>query len=77
MTCEAHDTGTILAMVQEWIGVSVLPKRSIPAERQGIRAVPLQPRVFRKVGLGVRSVQSLSPLAAEFIVYAQKQLPAA
>ncbi|MCK2213468.1 LysR family transcriptional regulator substrate-binding protein [Actinomadura sp. ATCC 31491] len=44
-----RETGTILAMVAEGLGVSVVPELSLPAQVTGVHAVPLDPAAARTV----------------------------
>ncbi|WP_198299796.1 LysR family transcriptional regulator [Tumebacillus avium] len=68
---EVRDTSTILAMVQEGLGVTVLPEMGIPASLPNVAALPLSPEVTRTLGLAVRCLQTVSPAAAEFVNHAQ------
>lgn len=68
---EVRDTATILAMVQEGIGITMLPEMAIPAGLPNVRSCPLNPPVARRMGLGVRSPQCITPAVAEFILHAQ------
>ena len=50
---EVRDTTSILAMVRERLGVSIMPELSIPDDRTGVRALPLEPPVQRRLALAV------------------------
>ncbi|MCC5575764.1 LysR family transcriptional regulator [Microtetraspora sp. AC03309] len=51
LTCHyrVRDTNSILAMVAEGLGVSIVPELSLPAHRAGVHAIPLDPAAERTV----------------------------
>ncbi|MEV3927601.1 LysR family transcriptional regulator [Actinomadura coerulea] len=46
-----RDTNSILAMVAEGLGVSIVPELALPAHRAGVHAVPLDPAAERTIFL--------------------------
>jgi DNA-binding transcriptional LysR family regulator len=65
---EVRDMATILAMVHEELGVTLVPALALPlAPIGGVRALPLDPPVQRPIGLVVRSRDAASPAVAAFI----------
>jgi DNA-binding transcriptional LysR family regulator len=44
-----RDTDSILAMVAEGLGVSIVPELSLPAHRAGVHAIPLDPAAERTI----------------------------
>ncbi|MGW3352963.1 LysR family transcriptional regulator [Nonomuraea rubra] len=44
-----RDTGSILAMVAEGLGLSIVPELSLPARHTGVHAIPLEPGVERVI----------------------------
>jgi DNA-binding transcriptional LysR family regulator len=68
---EVRDTATILSMVQEGIGITMLPEMAVPSLLPNVQSISLNPPIARPVGLGVRSTQYLTPAVAEFILHAQ------
>jgi DNA-binding transcriptional LysR family regulator len=50
---EVRDTVSILAMVRERLGVTIMPELSIPDERHGVRVLPLAPPAQRRLALAV------------------------
>lgn len=68
---EVRDTATILAMVQEGIGVTILPEMAISTSLPHVRSVPLHPPVTRRVGLAVRHLEEVSPICADFLLHAR------
>jgi DNA-binding transcriptional LysR family regulator len=69
---EVRDTATILAMVQEGIGVTLLPELAIPTSLPNVKTSDLIPFAKRSVGLGVRCLQTVPPAGAEFICHTQE-----
>jgi DNA-binding transcriptional LysR family regulator len=56
---------TLLAMVREGLGVSIVPALSLGTGRDGITALPLRPRAPRLLLLSARDAD-LSPAARAF-----------
>ena len=50
---EVRDTVSILAMVRERLGVTIMPELSIPDDRSGVRVLPLDPPARRRLALAV------------------------
>ncbi|MER6513916.1 LysR family transcriptional regulator [Nonomuraea sp. NPDC001636] len=48
-----RDTNSILAMVAEGLGLSIVPELSLPAHLGGVHAIPLEPAVERTVLLAM------------------------
>lgn len=64
----AHNTSTLLAMVREGLGVTVLPELVGRTKAPDIAFVPLiEPTLWRSVNLVRRSRDSLSPATAAFV----------
>jgi DNA-binding transcriptional LysR family regulator len=58
---------TLLALVEQGLGVTVLPRSAVPRTGlSGIRVVELETRLVRQICVVTRSHQSLSPAAASF-----------
>jgi DNA-binding transcriptional LysR family regulator len=64
---QASEVATILAMVREGLGITILPRKLLPDKLEGITAIPLDPPRQLQIGLAVRSMASASP-AAQFFV---------
>jgi DNA-binding transcriptional LysR family regulator len=64
---QASESSTILAMVREGLGITVLPRKLHPDKLEGITAIPLDPPRLSQIGLAVRSMASASPLARLFV----------
>ncbi|MEK5237193.1 LysR family transcriptional regulator [Paenibacillus sp. FSL L8-0470] len=74
VTFEVRDPATILSMVQERVGVTILPELYMPEVLPKVTAVPLRPAIIREVVLAVRDFQYVSPVTAEFIVHSQNYM---
>ncbi|MBY0086548.1 LysR family transcriptional regulator [Brevibacillus brevis] len=72
VTFEVREVYTILTMVQEYIGVTIMPELYMPPVIPKVVAIPLSPPITREVVLAVRNWQSISPLTAEFAVHSQQ-----
>ncbi|MEP6986141.1 MAG: LysR family transcriptional regulator [Chloroflexota bacterium] len=72
----ATDSSTILAMVREGLGITLLPRNTLPKKLDGIIALPIDPPQPLQIGL-VTKDQDTSPAAALFIqtalTWTQKQ----
>jgi DNA-binding transcriptional LysR family regulator len=64
---QASEGSTILAMVREGLGITILPRTMLPDKLEGITAIPLEPPRALKIGLAVRSMASASPAALLFV----------
>jgi molybdate transport repressor ModE-like protein len=66
-----RDIGTIFAFVRNGLGVTIVPSLSINASLEGLHIARLDPLVERHIAFAVRSMDSLSSLALQFIQQAQ------
>ncbi|WP_040205831.1 LysR family transcriptional regulator [Neobacillus jeddahensis] len=64
---EVRDIATIIAMVQEGVGNTILPEMAIPTTVSKVTASYLSPQVYQNLGLVVRSMDYLSPVLTAFI----------
>jgi molybdate transport repressor ModE-like protein len=69
---EVRDQATLLMMVREGLGVSLLPALTIPAEAKGIRTIPLAVAAWRELALCVREGATRSPALAAFLRTAER-----
>lgn len=65
------DRTTILAMVREGLGVSLIARTLLPEKLEGVTSIPLNPPEYMRIGLAVRSQDTASPAAQLFIQAAQ------
>jgi DNA-binding transcriptional LysR family regulator len=64
---QASDSATILAMVREGLGITLVPRMMLPKKLEGVVALPLDPPPPLQIGLAVRSQKMASPGAKLFI----------
>jgi DNA-binding transcriptional LysR family regulator len=64
---QASDSATILAMVREGLGISLLPRMMLPQKLEGVVAIPLDPPQPLEIGLAVKSQETASPAAKLFL----------
>jgi DNA-binding transcriptional LysR family regulator len=74
---QASDSATILAMVREGLGITLVPRQMLPEKLEGVVALPLDPPHQLQIGLAVRSQEMASPGATLFVqtalAWAQEQ----
>lgn len=68
---EATEVQTILAMVREGMGITMLPEMLLPSPVEGVHLLSLNPPMHFTFGIGVRSGRSVSPAAQAFMQSAQ------
>jgi DNA-binding transcriptional LysR family regulator len=61
-------------MVQERVGVTILPELYVPEVLPKVTAIPLRPAITRELVIAVRDPSYISPVVAEFIVHSQNYL---
>jgi DNA-binding transcriptional LysR family regulator len=64
---QASDSATILAMVREGLGITLMPRMILPKKLEGVIALPLDPPQALQIGLAVRSQDMASPGATLFV----------
>jgi DNA-binding transcriptional LysR family regulator len=71
---EVRDTPTILAMVREGLGVTVLSRLSLSESPAGLAALPLDPPAVRDLALAVPAGAFVAPAVQVFIDEAARLL---
>jgi DNA-binding transcriptional LysR family regulator len=64
---QASDSATIVAMVREGLGITLLPRMMLPRKLEGVLALPLNPPQDVPIGLAVRERSTASPGAQLFL----------
>jgi DNA-binding transcriptional LysR family regulator len=64
---QASDSATILAMIREGLGITLMPRMVLPKKLEGVVALPLDPPHQLQIGLAVRSQAMASPAAQLFV----------
>ena len=70
-----QDDFTILSMVEENFGVSILPSLVLRRTSYECSAVPTEPSIHRKIYLAYQNVGLMSMAAQKFLEFAKKRLP--
>lgn len=69
---------SLIAMLEEGVGISTLPYLAFPLENEKLTFLPLaEPKVERQIGMLTRKARSLSPAAGALMAFLQAQLPSA
>jgi DNA-binding transcriptional LysR family regulator len=71
---EVRDSATILAMVEEDLGVTIVPALALPTIHPHVRAIPLEPPVQRQIALAVRAQESRAPAVNALLAHAQSMV---
>ena len=71
-----RDDFAVLSMVRHGIGIAVLPEMIIEKFPGGYGSRPLHPGSFRRLGIGLRSIEEAGPLA-DFIIKYMKETTSA
>ena len=74
VTFSSKDDVAIMSMVENGLGVSILPELITLRHFQKVHVLPLNPPFYRTLGIGLYSLENVSPAAAKFIEYAVKIL---
>jgi DNA-binding transcriptional LysR family regulator len=64
---QARDKATILAMVRERLGITIMPRTLVPKKLDGVVMLPLNPPGMIKIGLATRSQETTSRSTRLFI----------
>lgn len=70
---DSFENDSVLYMVRENIGVTILPRLSTAACPQGVRILDLQPRLVRKIGFCIP--RDPSPACRQFVKHLRKNMP--
>ncbi|MCE4052193.1 LysR family transcriptional regulator [Bacillus sp. Au-Bac7] len=62
----SKDNETVLSMVKGKLGVSIMPNLAVPRQTNNIHILPLHPPVVRQLGLIMKPLEKMTPLAQEF-----------
>jgi DNA-binding transcriptional LysR family regulator len=61
------DLRTIFAMVQEGIGVTIVPEMALPSDLSGLHVLSLEPQQYRHLALAVSSLETVTPAVKTFL----------
>jgi DNA-binding transcriptional LysR family regulator len=64
---EVHDLGTLISLVREGLGISIVPRISFPNVPEGVALISLRPRLTRELGFVMRPRAQSSAEVQAFI----------
>ncbi len=64
---EPHNISTVAAMLRAGVGCAILPELAIPKDKSGMKIVPIEPPLIRKIVLSSTGFDSLSPATRTFV----------
>lgn len=64
---EIREIATLLALVREEVGISLVPALAIPPDTKGIAAISLEPRTTRRLAVMIDADSPQSPAARAFL----------
>ncbi|UZQ50312.1 LysR family transcriptional regulator [Clostridium kluyveri] len=66
------DDHAIISMVANHLGISILPNLIIQGWSNQVITLPLKPYSSRSLGIGIKSLEHISPASKKFIKYAKR-----
>ena len=72
-TTQVSDSA-VISMVEHGLGVSVLSRLVLRGRQNSVRALPLLPQAFRKLGIAARPRKELRPIVRKFITQARDMI---
>ena len=70
----SKDDIAIMSMVENGLGISILPELITLRHFQNVKVLPLNPPFKRTLGIGLFSLENASPASLKFIEYAKNML---
>lgn len=64
---DVQDLSTLVSLVREGLGISIVPRVAFPETPPGVALLPLSPQIRRELGFAVESPERASPALAEFV----------
>ncbi|MFP5108821.1 LysR family transcriptional regulator substrate-binding protein [Neobacillus sp. C211] len=68
------DDHAIVAMVENELGVSIMPELVLKGIPHKLRVLSLEPEQYRMIGIAALTLKELSPAAKKFIEYIKTQV---
>lgn len=66
ITYDVKDNQTVLSMVENKLGISIMPSLAIPKNHKRIRSISISTSLSRDIGLITKQKKELTPIAQEF-----------
>lgn len=67
---EVRDWSSAFAFVREGMGISLVPRLTLPESRRGLKILPLAEPIYRKIGLKIAASSANALLARAFLALA-------
>lgn len=67
----SKEDSTIISMVESGLGIAILPQLSCSGRPGNYKTMPLEPKFTRDLGVGIRSLESATPITRSFIYAVQ------
>lgn len=64
---EIEDNNTIISMVQEGIGITIIPEMVLPKNIPYTKVIPLDTNLYREIGIAIKSFKQSSPSIKKFM----------
>ncbi|HEX8755784.1 MAG TPA: LysR family transcriptional regulator [Steroidobacteraceae bacterium] len=64
---DVQDLSTLVSLVREGLGISIVPRVAFPETPPGVALLPVLPQIRRELGFAVESPERASPALAEFV----------
>ncbi|QFG01124.1 LysR family transcriptional regulator [Psychrobacillus glaciei] len=71
---EIKENNTIISMVQEELGITIIPEMVLPKSISNTKIIPIEPNLFREIGIAIKSMKDASPSVKKFIGIAKELL---
>lgn len=63
---EVNDNNTILSMVSEELGITIIPEMVLPNNLSNSKVIPLKHDLIREIGIALKSIEQASPAVKRF-----------
>jgi DNA-binding transcriptional LysR family regulator len=64
---EIKDNNTIISMVQEGLGITIIPEMVLPKNIPYTKVIPLDTYLYREIGIAIKSFKQSSPSIKKFM----------
>lgn len=71
IVCLVRDNATLVSMVREGLGLTIMPELALPADRDGLEVLRLRPALRRTLHLLTKPTEALGPITVAFVEMAQ------
>lgn len=64
---EIEDNNTIISMVQEGLGITIIPEMVLLQSIPSMKVIPLEKKLYREIGITIKSYKQSSPSIKKFM----------